>query len=208
MNIPGHTGLTLGSFFVAGYLGDALLAHSVKMSPSSAGWSGRLGSALQFPPRLLQRLGIDYRVIFVGSLLPDVVDKPLGILLLPQLLELNSRTIGHTLAFNFALLVTGLLLLTLKHTYTPIVLAVSSAGHLVLDQMWQAPQTLLWPFLGWRFPLGLSSLDEWLMFQLTAQWLAIPEVIGLLVLVWFASQAYRRRTILRFLKTGAIERHS
>ena len=205
MNLPGHTGLTLGAFLAAGYLGDALLFHSYRVESSGSPWVRLLSSLLSAPPRVLQRLRLDYRAVLAGSLLPDVIDKPLGLFLIPQLLDFNGRTIGHSLAFNLVLLAIGLLVvLKRRGHYTPLVLAVSSTGHLILDQMWQNPQTLLWPLLGWGFPPGVPDLNDWIMFQLTAQWLSIPEVIGLLVLAGFSVQVYRLRAVPRFVKTGTI----
>jgi inner membrane protein len=205
MNLPGHTGLTLGAFLAAGYLGDALLFHSYRMQSSRRRWISPLSSFFSSPPRVFQRLCLDYRAVLAGSLLPDVIDKPLGLFLLPQLLDFNGRTIGHTLAFNLVLLAVGLIIVKYRSYHAPLVLAIGSTGHLLLDQMWETPQTLLWPLLSWGFPPGVSDLNDWIMFQLTAQWLSVPEVIGLLVLIWFAIQIHRLRAIPRFVKTGSIE---
>lgn len=205
MNLTGHTGLTLGAFLAAGYLGDALIFHSYRAQSSRRRYVSFLGSFLGAPPRVFQKLRLDYRVVLAGSLLPDIIDKPLGLFLLPHLLDFNGRIIGHTLAFNLVLLTVGLVILIFRGHHTPLVLAVSSTGHLLLDQMWENPQTLLWPLLGWGFPPGVPDLNDWIMFQLTAQWLSVPEVIGLLVLVWFAIQVHRLRAITRFVKSGNIQ---
>ena len=204
MNVPGHTGLSLGAFLAAGYLGDVILFHSYAAQFSRRPWISSLASFFSSPPRVLQRIRLDYRIILSGSLLPDVIDKPLGLFLLPNLLDFNGRTIGHTLVFNLVLLAIGVLILKARGHYTLLVLALSSSGHLLLDQMWHTPQTLFWPFLGWGFPPGVPDLNDWMMFQLTAQWLSIPEVIGLLVLAGFAIQMSRLRAIGVFFKTGTV----
>lgn len=205
MNVPGHTGLSLGAFLAAGYLGDAVLFHSYQVQSTRRQWVGLLASVFSSPPGVLQKLHLDYRIVLAGSLLPDLIDKPLGLFLIHDFLDLNGRTIGHTLVFNLALVVVGILILKARGHLTPLVLAISSSGHLLLDQMWQIPQTLLWPFLGWGFPPGVPNLNDWMMFQLTAQWLSIPEVIGLLVLAGFAVQVYRLRAVGAFVKTGMVE---
>ena len=51
------------------------------------------------------RVKIDYKLIIIGSLLPDIIDKPVGMILLP--LE-NGRVFGHTLLFVLILLLIGL----------------------------------------------------------------------------------------------------
>ncbi len=48
---------------------------------------------------------MDYRLIVVSSLLPDLVDKPVGMILLPLN---NGRVFGHTLLSVFVLLLIGL----------------------------------------------------------------------------------------------------
>ncbi len=46
----------------------------------------------------------DYRLVAVGAMLPDVVDKPLGIYLLRRQLR-NGRVYGHTLLLSPGLVV-------------------------------------------------------------------------------------------------------
>ena len=48
---------------------------------------------------------MDYRLVAVGSLLPDLVDKPVGMILLPLN---NGRVFGHTLLSILILLLIGL----------------------------------------------------------------------------------------------------
>ena len=45
---------------------------------------------------------IDYRYVALGSMLSDIIDKPLGLIILKDVLY-NGRLIGHTLLFAFAL---------------------------------------------------------------------------------------------------------
>jgi threonine/homoserine/homoserine lactone efflux protein len=71
--------------------------------------------------------------------------------------------------------------------------------------MWEIPTILLWPFLGWRFPMGTTTLDEYILFYLTGALASPEELAGALVLVWFAIQLFRQRTLLRFLRTGSTE---
>lgn len=51
------------------------------------------------------KVKMDYKLIIIGSLLPDIIDKPAGMILLP--LE-NGRVFGHTLLFILLLLIIGL----------------------------------------------------------------------------------------------------
>ncbi len=84
---------------------------------------------------------IDYAFLVIGSLLPDIIDKPLGNIILNDVLD-NGRIIGHTLLFAFVLASIGL------YKRRVIYLAAGAFVHLLLDRMWGDPKTLLWPLLG------------------------------------------------------------
>src|SRR5687767_2722561 len=81
------------------------------------------------------------------ALLPDVVDKPVR-LLLPGLVNRNTRGFGHTLAG--AALVLALLWAVRRRVERPVLLWLCYLGHFVLDRMWlhSDPRVLLWPALG------------------------------------------------------------
>ena len=77
-------------------------------------------------------------------------------------------------------------------------------GHLLLDQVWQTLPTLFWPLYGWRFPRGTTLFDEWVRFHLSVEGMDPVEWIGAALLLWFAIQLCRHRSVLRFLRTGAV----
>ncbi len=83
-----------------------------------------------------------YLLIIVASILPDLIDKPLGRVILPLG---SGRLIGHTLAFLFIVILIGLL-------YQAHYLAIAVALHLVADRMWEQPAILFWPLMG-GFPV-------------------------------------------------------
>ncbi len=204
MNILGHTGLTVAAVFAAGYLFDTLSAHRNRAESRNPQAGRSLFTRFHAVPRSVQHLRIDYRVILLGSLLPDIIDKPLGFWLLPEVVNYSTRSVGHTLVFNVGLLAVALLFLGLTHSYRPFILAVASSSHLILDAMWQVPSRLLWPIYGWSFPLGTTTLDEWLHFQFSGGWLDAAEMAGFMALIWFGVQLYRQRSVLQFLRVGAI----
>ena len=47
---------------------------------------------------------MDYRWLVIGAILPDMIDKPLSLLVLPQVLD-TTRLIAHTLLFPLLLFV-------------------------------------------------------------------------------------------------------
>lgn len=128
-----------------------------------------------------------YIILFLGSLLPDIIDKPLGVIFLGGFFT-SGRTIGHTLIFVALLAVLGGLLLLRQGKTWGLVLTGAVAVHLILDEMWTEPRVLLWPLYGWTFSSGHGHGNNWIQ-----GWIAdllepgyfVPEMIGFLILVWF-----------------------
>ena len=140
---------------------------------------------------------IDYRLVILGSLLPDIIDKPLEFWLL------HSRSFGHTLLFANLLILLGVTAMGSTRLRASLVLSISSAGHLLLDTMWEIPETILWPLYGLSF--GGAEFDDsppWLRSLQVGMGRVALEVLGALVLVTFVVWLYRRRTILKWFKTG------
>jgi hypothetical protein len=169
MLIFGHIGITLGIFFVFSY----------------------------FAPRL--KTIIDPRYLAVGALLPDFIDKPLGMIVFASSIS-NGRMISHTLVFSFTLFLIGLYLYDKRSDIRVITLATGSFFHLIEDQMWATPQTLFWPLFGWSFPKdqivdGLAFLlmlfKESFIPEFSQDF--IPEIIGMIVIVILALNWLKNR---------------
>jgi membrane-bound metal-dependent hydrolase YbcI (DUF457 family) len=132
--------------------------------------------------RLYSRL--DLLFLALGSILPDIIDKPLGLLVFgsPNM----GRTFAHTLLFLLILAAISLRLRDIR-------LASLTWGvfiHLILDSMWNSPVILLWPLLG-GFPsapyLDTLSYLQILLSGLEEPGILIPELLGLgyiLILVY------------------------
>lgn len=120
MLLFGHMGVTMGVFFGLAF----------------------------FIPQL--KVFIDPAYLLIGSLLPDLIDKPLGTVIFPSSIA-NGRMITHTLLFSVTLFLTGLYLYTKIGDIKVLTLASGSIFHLMEDRMWKSPRTLFWPLIGWRF---------------------------------------------------------
>ncbi len=85
----------------------------------------------------------------VGSILPDLVDKPLGHIILANTLD-YGRIYGHTLLFISVLLIAGFLLALRYPRVGPLILALVAGilSHQLLDFMWVEPVNWLWPVFG------------------------------------------------------------
>ena len=151
---------------------------------------------------------IDIRVLLIGSLLPDIVDKPLGLLLLQDIIG-NGRIFCHTLLFLIFITTIGLFLYISRRKTSVLVLSFGIFTHLVLDMIWRIPKTLFWPLLGLSFetyePVAFS---DWLqsLYQglLAFPVIGIPELIGATIIIWFVYMLIRRKKLNAFLKKGWI----
>ncbi len=112
---------------------------------------------------------IDYRLVVVGALLPDVVDAPFG-----------GARVMHTVLASVVLLVVVMLGTGHRRSLRRRLLAVPIGTflHLVLDGMWARTESFWWPFLGRRLDGGFPPLER----PLTV--LAVQELMGLAALAW------------------------
>ena len=147
---------------------------------------------------------VDLRFLAVGALLPDLIDKPLGTILLPAVFNGNGRVVGHTLLFSTVLMLVVLLATRrgrIRRRW--MALAVGSLIHLLLDAMWTVQETLLWPAFGWAFPPGIPEYWSNLLDSLLSDpWRIFQELVGLgyLLFLWRKaglSDPERRSELLR-----------
>ncbi len=149
---------------------------------------------------------VDLRVLLVGSLLPDIIDKPVGLLFFPDLFG-TGRLFCHTLLFCLLLAVMGAWRYRLRRTGGLLVLSYGSAMHLVLDGMWRSPETLFWPAMG--LILRGETHDQWLrtifLALFTRPEAYVPEIAGAMILVPLSLVMVRRGSFSRFLRTGTVD---
>jgi inner membrane protein len=126
-----------------------------------------------------RRMNPSMTLVALGSMLPDIIDKPLGCFIFGS--ASNGRIYAHTLLFLMVLMV--LAFFNPKVTW----LAGGVLAHLFLDQMWSSPVILLWPLLGsfpLHDPLSLSGYLELLLIGLKNPGVYIPEILGLAYLLY------------------------
>jgi inner membrane protein len=138
-----------------------------------------------------------------GSLLPDVIDKPVGNYFFRQTFGNDGRVFSHTLLFFLLMLGIGLYLYFARKKTWFLILAFGVAMHLLLDFMWFTPQTLFWPLLGWEFP-HYPEYDWWAsLFQglLQNPLDFIPEILGFFIFSLTLLILIRRKIIHISLKS-------
>lgn len=162
---------------------------------------GHLGFSLAALYGLKKRIkDIDYRFLLLGSLLPDIIDKPLGLVIFADTVY-NGRIIAHTAVFAVAVSI-----LSLKMNSTKLkTLSIGIWLHFLLDFMFLYPATLLWPLFGGFKPL--SYHPDFAVELVSNPFVYITEAIGIafLLYVFARHRLYRKQNFMKFARTGKIE---
>lgn len=208
MFIFGHAGITLGAALL---INRGISKRTKRVSTgngvsetdnppdddSDRSWFGSLGQWL------------DIRLLLLGSLLPDIIDKPLGRFFLSDVFE-NGRIFGHTLLFAIFIIIAGWYVYRRWRKTALLALSFGVVTHIVLDRMWNYTQTLFWPMYGFSFEK--YNYDFWSWSTMERRWerlvdnpfLGVPEFIGALIFIWLAVYLVRNRKLKAFLRYGQI----
>ena len=213
MLIFGHTGITLG---IATLLNGAVTKgyspsakrnkpgkqynHNAKTLPAHDSPSTiRTFSFTSLGTRL------DIRLLLIGSLLPDIIDKPVGQFFFRETLS-NGRIFGHTLLFLVLITIAGYYLYRKREKIWLLTLSLGTLIHLILDYMWLTPKTLLWPIYGLAFERkDLTYLmHRILQALLTDPSAYVPEIVGFMILAAFMAVLVRRKKVYPFTRSGQV----
>lgn len=139
---------------------------------------------------VFRSVGIDYRLVAGGAMLPLLVDIPWG-----------RPAFGHTLAFPVALM-TIIMFATigrrrlLRRRLLCVPIGVFCG--VLLSASWLHPTVFWWPALGWSFPAGHLLPGWWVV--------VIEELIGLVALWWIigVGSLYEAAPRREFFRTGRL----
>jgi hypothetical protein len=155
---------------------------------------GHIGIPLLFPI-LNRNLDMDIRFLIVGAMLSDIIDKPLGHLLLA---ENNGRIFAHTLLFLAVLTIAGMAFRPLHS------LSVGVGMHLLVDGIFMEPRTALWPLLG---PFESYDFEVYAWIEaFTEPYVILEEITGLVLVVIFVVgyRLYRLDMIKILIRKGKL----
>jgi len=185
----GHVGITLGA---VGLLTGVIrrVSHSTTIDEveslsapanADAGTGSVCGDRASWLTSLANNR--DDMSLILGSLLPDIIDKPVGLGICKDRFS-NGRIFSHTLLFPALLSAAGFLLYRRCGKTWGISLSMGSFAHLILDRMWREPRTLFWPLFGLRFKRVDTSnwLAKVLKALFTDRAVYLPEIIGARIL--------------------------
>lgn len=215
----GHIGITLGIALVADKLG--VLSSASKSpevgdvkEPCFRALPDRLSpDPLAHNPQITKmephksvipsdnRKAIDYRFILLGALLPDLIDKPVGFTYFS-----NLRVFSHSLLFLLIIIAAGIFLYRFRKQLWLLCLAFGVFWHLILDQMWLNTHTLFWPLLG--LPFERLDVSNWMYVILqelrNEPAVYLPEIIGLVILIYLGIMLVIKRGVFTFIREGRI----
>ena len=153
---------------------------------------------------------VDVRFLMLGAVLPDLIDIPLGTLILADRYS-TSELWAHSLMLP-SLYMVFVLFGTRRGRKRRAFMAVGVGWlfHLLLDGMWVSEEVFLWPFFG-DIPAGEAPF--WPMAwerALSDAWRWIREALGLGYLVWLwkhleLSDPDRRKQVA---ETGRLPHHA
>jgi inner membrane protein len=148
---------------------------------------------------------IDYRVVLVGAILPDIIDKPIGAYLFRSTFH-NSRIFAHTLAFSAILIFIGLYRLFKQRKNNILILGLCTSIHLILDSMWLYPGILLWPCYGLRFPQRAEGnwISSDIVRLITDPSYYLPEIIGFAIIGYYFWGLVRNKQVKSFISKGKL----
>jgi len=206
MLLFGHIGFTLAAALL---LNDSVRMHYVISKETDEKADNPeapdlKGTSAKFWKLVKRTKGLDLRFVIIGSLLPDIIDKPIG-----QYFFNNMYGTGvlycHTLLFVILLFMLGYL--TRKSFI--LLLSFGSFVHLILDFMWRRPRKLLWPLFGFTFqkstpiPFGEYLWDLFIeLFKMPL--VAIPELMGAIITFWFVWLLWRQKKLRSFILNGRV----
>lgn len=120
----------------------------------------------------------------VGAILPDLVDKPVGL----AMGNGYGRLVAHTAAFA------AVLVLAAAFARRPwlVALAFGVVAHLALDRLWEVPSVLLWPLAG-PLPEETWTAARYMEHAATTRYVLLTEALGGAALALVALWAWKKR---------------
>ncbi len=144
---------------------------------------------------------VDVRFLLLGALIPDLIDMPIGTLVLAERFSTSELWAHSLVAVSAYMSVVLVATRRGRRRRAWMALGVGWLFHLLLDGMWLNEEVFVWPFLGWDLPSSPGPFWQaaWER-ALGDPWRWILEVAGLAYLAWLwlalgLKDAKRRETV-------------
>jgi len=145
---------------------------------------------------------LDFRLIAVFALLPDIIDKVMGHVIFQEELN-NGRLFGHTLVFLVIFAIVFIMLVGANwwvYTFPVIV-------HQLFDHLWNDLPIWLWPYYGWGFESrDIDLWTHWLSALLNNPYIQITELLGIsvIIIIFAYFKIYSQKNFSYILRTGRL----
>ncbi len=160
-----------------------------------------IGLGLAWVVSYRNRAAVDFRLVLLGSILPDVIDKPLG-----AILHLEARLWAHSLVFLAAILLLGLLPALRGMRWV----VFGDAVHLLFDLIWQQPLVMLLPLFVLAFPAETTPQTCAAYFEILLMdpYVQFGEIVGSVILIAIAWRygLFSWTALKKFAKDGRLVR--
>ena len=138
--------------------------------------------------------GYDLRLVAFGSLLPDLIDKPLAIYGISP-----GRGYAHTLIFMLAILL-------ISYGVGRYEVAFGNLLHLSFDFIFLEPKVFLWPLFGMHLDGGMYTFSYYWERIFTSRFIFVTENLGflcmVLIIIWY--RLYRFEELKNLIIRGRI----
>ncbi len=187
MFLLGHIGITLGIIFLMAWI---IYSRFSKDKPKKSFVSD-----------------IDFRIVVIAAILPDIIDKVVGMILFKDEIA-NGRLFTHS-ALIIGMLSLCILILAkiqFKNKLYTLYYIPPLWIHLILDRMWETPRTLFWPLFGTDFPKLEIEISNYFTMLFTEPYIFIGEIVGSLIIITLVVRfrLFTKRSITGFLKDGKL----
>lgn len=128
---------------------------------------------------------VDIRFLLIGAVLPDLVDLPIGTIILADRYS-TGELWAHSLIAPTAYMAVVLIATRRgRRRRAWMALGIGWMLHLLLDGMWVDSDVFLWPFFGWEMPAGEAPYWSLAVERaLSDPWRWAKEAVGLAYLLW------------------------
>lgn len=162
---------------------------------------------------------IDYRIVVLGSILPDIIDKPL-VQIIYGLRNHDGHLIAHSFIFSALLIALGIIIFFTKKNKNVLLLGICSLIHQLFDKAISMPNIFLLPNVNSSNFILLKRLEfvhnitlpiytrfPYLRDTMTyfeKPYVFISEVIGFIIIVYFIWKLLKSKKCMEFLKHGRL----
>jgi membrane-bound metal-dependent hydrolase YbcI (DUF457 family) len=127
----------------------------------------------------------------LGSVLPDIVDKPLGHIIFSSSLD-NGKIFFHSLVIVLLFFITGLIVWKYYRSFSFLVVGFGMFLHQLVDMMWTRPVNWYYPLLG---PYQAEVSPDYFQQAILAELSSVTEWIFFAAILVVALVLYRNQTL-------------